>query len=69
MIEKYNIPTAFGNNLDELMQNYEKIISEYSTIKQIDKIDFSSLANNIYEVFDSFKHIIPTMSEIYNYKD
>jgi len=69
LIEKYNIPTAEGDNLDTLMESYEEIIATYPQTNKIEKFDFSSIANSIREVFDEYKNITPAMSEIYHYSD
>jgi len=69
LIEKYNIPTAQGENLDALIESYEQIIATYPKTNKIEKFDFSSMANSIREVFDEYKNITPTMSEIYHYSD
>jgi len=69
LIEKYNIPTAQGENLDALIESYEQIITTYPKTERIEKFDFSSIANSIREVFEEYKNITPTMSEIYHYSD
>lgn len=69
LIEKYNIPTAQGDNLDALMESFEEIIVDYPQTKKLEQFDFSAIAKSIRAVFEEYKHITPTMSHIYHYAD
>jgi len=47
LLEKYNIPQVEGSNLDELMAQFEEVISNYPQTQTIEKIDLSGIITNI----------------------
>jgi hypothetical protein len=47
LLEKYNIPQVEGSNLDELMAQFEEVISNYPQTQTIEKIDLSEIITNI----------------------
>jgi hypothetical protein len=46
-LEKYNIPQISGENLDQLVLNFEKIIADYPQTNSIKKFDMSQIIINI----------------------
>lgn len=69
LIVKYKIPVVHGENLDELMQNFENIIQNYPQTQKIEPYDFSSLKEDIAAVFKKYESIAPVMDYSYNYAD
>ncbi|MCI0500315.1 MAG: hypothetical protein L0Y61_01030, partial [Epsilonproteobacteria bacterium] len=55
LLEKYNIPQISGGNLDELVINFEKAISNYSKTNDIKKVDLSEIVNNIETTIKRFE--------------
>jgi len=61
LLKKYNIPTVNGNTLDELMQNFEQIKTNYPKTNQIEKFDISQIKNQIEETIKKFEMIQPSL--------
>ena len=58
LIEKYNIPTVDGKDLNELVINFDKIISNYPNTNEIKKIDISEHINNIIDTTAKYEKIL-----------
>ncbi len=67
LILKYKIPLAHGENLDELMQNFENIIANYPQTQKIVPYDFSSMKEEIAAVFKEYEGLVPAMDYSYSY--
>jgi len=61
ILDKYNIPFVKANNLDELMQKYDKVVKNYPQIKKIQIYDFSVIKKKISSVFRKYKDMKPAM--------
>ncbi len=61
LLKKYNIPTVSGNTMDELMQNFEQIKTNYPKTNQIEKFDISQIKNQIEETIKKFEMIQPSL--------
>jgi hypothetical protein len=58
LIQKYNIPIICGDNLDELIEAFDKQIQKYPQTKEITKIDISGIINNIEQTTQKFEKIL-----------
>jgi len=58
MLEKYNIPIIEGKDLNELVDNFEQIILDYPTTKEIKKIDISKHVKNIIDTTAKYEKIL-----------
>ena len=67
LLEKYNIPTAKGNSLDSLMEDFERIIQEYPQTVEILKIDFSAIENEIIQTLKENAHISRAIDYTHSY--
>lgn len=67
LISKYKIPLAYGNNLDALMQDFEKVIANYPQREKIEPYDFSSLKEEIAAAFKEYEGLVPAMDYTYAY--
>jgi len=61
LIEKYNIPVVEGNDFDELIGNFDKVINDYPEIKELDKFDISTVKNEIEEILKRFETVKPSL--------
>ena len=61
LIEQYNIPIVDGGNMTEISNNFNNIISNYPTLKTINKVNFDTLKDEIRPIMDMFKHISPSL--------
>jgi hypothetical protein len=46
-LEKYNIPQISGENLDQLVANFEQVIASYPKTNPIEKVDITEIITNI----------------------
>lgn len=67
LILKYKIPLAHGENLDELMQNFETIITNYPQTQKIEPYDFASMKEEMAVIFEKYKGLVPAMDYTYAY--
>jgi len=67
LLEKYKIPTATGENLDALMENFEHIIKNYPHTQEIKMYDASCVEDAILASFKEFAHISPAIDYSYEY--
>jgi hypothetical protein len=58
LIEKYNIPTIEGKDLNELIENFEKVISNYPQTNKIEKIDISKHVKNIIDTTAKYEKVL-----------
>ena len=58
LLEKYNIPTVQGKDLNEIVNNFENLIKNYPKTKEIKKIDISSIIKNIEDTTAKFEKIL-----------
>lgn len=61
LLDKYNIPTASGDSLDEIINNFNKIIKNYPEIKTLEKFDFSIIEKEINDTIKKFEMIQPSL--------
>jgi len=57
LLDKYNIPTAKGKNLDALMEDFENIIANYPLTKKIELFDASNIEAEINSALKEHAHI------------
>jgi hypothetical protein len=67
LVEKYNIPVAIGENLDELMQSYELRKKSYPQTKAIEKVNIQNIKDEIKKTFEAYAHITPAMDYSHYY--
>ncbi len=58
LLEKYNIPIIYGDNLDILVENFENIIKHYPQTKSIEPYDLSDVYNQINNTLKKFEGIV-----------
>ena len=58
LLEKYNIPTAYGKNMDDLVADFEKIISAYPETKKVEKFDMSDILSDIQATMKKYERMI-----------
>ncbi len=61
LIEKYNIPVAKGENFDQLIESFEKIIENYPKTNKIEKFDISDIKQRIEKILKLFENIKPAL--------
>lgn len=69
LLKKYNIPTAKGETLDALIEDYDSIIANYPQTMPVDKYDPTKLQEEILSTLDEYAHITPSMDYSYYYAD
>ncbi len=55
LLEKYNIPTISGSNLDQLNENFEKTIANYPQTNSIEKVNLTDIVSNIETTVKKFE--------------
>ncbi|MEA3553152.1 MAG: hypothetical protein U9R39_01980 [Campylobacterota bacterium] len=65
LLDKYNIPTVTGDNLDEIVENFNLTIKNYPKIKEIEKFDFSAIKKDINDTLKKFAMIQPSLDYKY----
>lgn len=65
LIEKYNIPVVEADDLDKLIEKFEETISNYPTIKRIEKFDISPIKTQIEETLKKFDFLKPSLEYKY----
>ena len=58
LLEKYNIPTISGDDLNILVKNFENVISNYPKTKQVEKFDISDILLEIKENIAKYAKMI-----------
>jgi len=58
LIEKYNIPVIEGENFDQLVENFEKMIKNYPATKTIKKYDTTEVKGKIEKILKLFEGMI-----------
>ena len=63
LLEKYNIPIIDiqTNNLDQIIQEFDKITKQYPQTKQIKQFDISQIKQDILKVLEIFKDLVPSL--------
>jgi hypothetical protein len=61
LLEKYNIPTIQGENLELLIKNFNKKIENYPKLHSIKKFDMSKIKKEITDTLEKFKMIQPSL--------
>jgi len=62
LLEKYNIPIIQKvENMEELMNNFEKIIQNYPKTNKIERFDISKIKNEIEDTIKKFEMIQPSL--------
>ena len=61
LIKQFNIPIIKGANIQELVDNFNIVISNYPTTYKLEKIDTSNIINNISTITEKFKAIVPSL--------
>ncbi len=65
LITKYNIPVIDGENLEQLVENFEKVIVDYPIINKIERFDISSIKDEIKTTLKKFEMIMPSLEYKY----
>ncbi len=65
ILDEYNIPVVTGNNLDEIIKNFEDVIANYPETKTLEKVDTSKIINDISSVIEKFKAVMPSLEGNY----
>lgn len=65
LIREYNIPIIDGQNISEIMVNFENTINNYPKTKPLEKVDTSKIINQISQVIEKFKLICPSLENNY----
>jgi hypothetical protein len=58
LINKYNIPIIKGNDLNQLVDNFESIIKNYPKTNTIQKVDISDIIKNIEDTTKKYENIL-----------
>jgi len=61
LIEKYNIPVVDGNNIDELVVNFNSLIKNYPQLNNFDNFDISEIKTVITDTLKKFEMIQPSL--------
>ncbi len=61
LLDKYNIPTVTGENLNELIENFNNQIENYPEIKQLERFDFSVIKKDVDNTLKKFARIQPSL--------
>ncbi len=61
LLEKYNIPTISGESMDELIKNFNEVISSYPEVKTIERYDIYSIKKEIEDSLKLFESIQPSL--------
>jgi hypothetical protein len=61
LLDKYNIPIIDGDNLDGLIENFDKLIQNYPKTKKIEKFDISKIKDEISKTLKKFEMIQPSL--------
>lgn len=61
LLEKYNIPTVDGENMDELVKNFKACASNYPKTNSIEKFDISSIKDEISQMLKKYEMIKPSL--------
>jgi len=61
LIEKYNIPVIKGENLEDLIKEFDQIITKYPELKSFSNFDISDIKNTIDETLKKFAMIQPAL--------
>ncbi len=69
LILKYKIPLAHGENLDELMQSFEKIIANYPQTRKMEPFDFSPLKEDMASLLKQYEGMVPAMDYSHQYAE
>ncbi|MEA3499161.1 MAG: hypothetical protein U9R16_08895 [Campylobacterota bacterium] len=65
LLDKYNIPTITGKNLDQLVENFNKQIENYPKLKPIERFDISTIKKEIQDIQKKFEMIQPSLDYKY----
>jgi len=58
LLEKYNIPSVCGKNMDQLVEEFEKTILDYPITKEVQKVDFSEILTQIKATMEKYARMI-----------
>ena len=61
LIEKYNIPVVQGDNIKELVANFNSLIKNYPTLNSFDNFDISEIKTTITDTLKKFEMIQPSL--------
>lgn len=65
LISKHAIPEVDGDNMTEISNNFDNIIKNYPNTNTINKVDLTSIKDEIAPILEKFKHIYAAL----DYKD
>ena len=65
LLKEYNIPIVYGNNINEIVNKFDNIILHYPEVKTLEKIDISRIIDEISQVMEKFKAIMPSLDNNY----
>lgn len=58
LLKKYNIPIIKGDNLNQIIEQFEKVIKDYPKTNKIEPIDISHIIKNIEDTTDKFEKVL-----------
>ncbi len=58
LLEKYNIPTIDAENLDTLIEEFDKVILNYPQTNKIEKVDISHIVTTIEDTVKKYEAVI-----------
>ena len=61
LLEKYNIPTAKGADMDKLIEDFDNITKNYPVTEKIEKYDISDIKEQIQDVLKKFEMVKPSL--------
>lgn len=65
IIKEYNIPIVHGDNMSDILRDFNDIILDYPQVKTLEKVDTSEIINEISDVIEKFKAILPSLENSY----
>jgi len=65
LIKQYNVPIIYGSKISEIVNSFEDIITNYPEVKKLEKVNTSKIINDIAEVIEKYKAIMPSLEANY----
>ncbi|MCK5110725.1 MAG: hypothetical protein KAQ94_04315 [Arcobacteraceae bacterium] len=64
-LKEYSIPVVDGKNMNDIVSNFEDVISNYPKVKTLEKTDIENIKNTICQTIEKFKAIMPSLESSY----
>ncbi len=61
LLKEYNIPIVSGENIVEILVNFEETIANYPKTEKLEKVDLSEIVSNITTTIEKFKAVMPSL--------